>query len=114
MYQSAHHDATRAHHGAHVHLMERHAACTRSPRRPVPPSLIRYERTLPIHLTTCSERLRLWYTSVLRPRRVGLTLVLADVYKATWDDELHPTETERKVMRPDCHLIAYLISSDGL
>ena len=48
-----------------------------------------------MHLTTCSERLRLWYTSVLRPRRVGLTLVLADVYKATWDDELHPPETER-------------------
>ncbi len=73
----------RAHHGARC-----------------PPSQIRYERTLPIHLTTCSERLRLWYTSVLRPRRVGLTLVLADVYKATWDDELHPTETERKVMSP--------------
>ena len=90
-----------AHHGAHVHLMARHAACTRSARRPVPPSQIRSERTLPIHLTTCSERLRLWYTSVLRPRRVGLTLVLADVYKATWDDELHPTETERKVMSPD-------------
>jgi len=91
-----------AHHGAHAHHMERHAACTRSARRPMPPSQIRYERTLPIHLTTCSERLRLWYTSVLRPRRVGLTLVLADVYKATWDDELHPTETERKVMRaPD-------------
>ena len=67
-----------------------------------------------MHLTTCSERLRLWYTSVLRPRRVGLTLVLADVYKATWDDELHPTETERKVMSPDCPLMAYLISSDEL
>ena len=99
---------------APVHTLRSGTACKRPPRRPVPPSLIRYERTLPIHLTTCSERLRLWYTSVLRPRRVGLTLVLADVYKATWDDELHPTETERKVMSPDCPLMAYLISSDGL
>ena len=56
-----------------------------------------YAEAMPAHSTTCSERLRDWYTSTLRPRDVGMELVLADVYKATWDEELHPSEVERKV-----------------
>ena len=51
----------------------------------------------PTHKTSCSERLKEWYTNVLKPRGVELSLILADVYKATWEEELHPTETERKV-----------------
>ena len=49
------------------------------------------------HSASCSERLLDFYVSKLRPHGVGLELVLADMYKATWDEELHPTAAERKV-----------------
>ena len=50
-----------------------------------------------VHPTTCSERLREFFLSRVAPNGVGLTLILADVYKATWEEELHPTDLERKV-----------------
>ena len=48
------------------------------------------------HATSCSERLRDWYLSVLVPQKVELQLILSDVYKATWENSLHPTMDERK------------------
>jgi len=56
-----------------------------------------YAAAAPQHPATCSERLRDFYIKELRPYGVALELVLADVYKATWDEELHPSEVERSV-----------------
>jgi len=56
-----------------------------------------YAASAPQHPATCSERLRDFYIKELRPYGVALELVLADVYKATWDEELHPSEVERRV-----------------
>ena len=38
------------------------------------------------HPTSCSERLRDFFISTLKPNGVSLELVLADVYKAIWDE----------------------------
>ena len=56
-----------------------------------------YAAHAPEHPATCSERLRDFYLRKLKPRGVSLELVLADVYKATWEEELHPSEVERRV-----------------
>eukprot|EP00900_Chrysochromulina_parva_P006000 jgi/Chrpa1/15400/Chrysochromulina_OHIO_Genome00005171-RA len=56
-----------------------------------------YASSAPVHPATCSESLRDFYIKELRPYGVALELVLADVYKATWDEELHPSEVERQV-----------------
>ena len=42
-----------------------------------------YVEQMPEHSITCSERLRDWYLAVLQPKGVQLSLILADVYKAT-------------------------------
>ena len=52
---------------------------------------------LQAHQTSCSERLLAFYERSLRPKGVALSLVLADIYKATWEEELHPSEAERRV-----------------
>ena len=54
-------------------------------------------RATHVHQASCSERLLEYYSTKLRPRGVELTLVLADVYKATWEAESHQTEVERQV-----------------
>ena len=59
--------------------------------------LVQYVTHAPEHPATCSERLRDFYLRKLKPRGVSLELVLADVYKATWEEELHPSEVERRV-----------------
>ena len=56
-----------------------------------------YAGSAPQHPTTCSERMKQFYLRELKPRGVALELVLADVYKATWDEGLHPSEVERRV-----------------
>ena len=42
-----------------------------------------YVEQMPEHSITCSERLRDWHLAVLQPKGVQLSLILADVYKAT-------------------------------
>ena len=59
-----------------------------------------YVEAMPEHSATCSERLRDWYLSVLQPKGVALSLILADVYKATWEEELHPTKVTARRRRP--------------
>ena len=52
------------------------------------------------HPVSCTEKLCAWYRQTLRPLRVGLTCVLADIYKAAWLDHAHKDELERKVQAP--------------
>jgi hypothetical protein len=56
-----------------------------------------YLSEMPVHETSCSERLLAYYAETLKPKGVALSLVLADIYKATWEEELHPSEAERRV-----------------
>jgi len=56
-----------------------------------------YAASAPQHPTTCSEHLKAYYLTELKPRGIALELVLADVYKATWDEGMHPSEVERRV-----------------
>ena len=45
-----------------------------------------YLSEMPVHQTSCSERLRSYYVEQLKPKGVDLSLVLADIYKATWEE----------------------------
>ena len=65
-----------------------HELRVRAPSRKVP------SRTG--HPTSCTEKLCHWYDSMLKPLRVGLTCVLADIYKAAWIDNTHKEELDRK------------------
>jgi hypothetical protein len=47
-----------------------------------------YLSEMPVHETSCSERLKDYFVAQLQPHGVALCLVLADIYKVTYSSPL--------------------------